>query len=98
MKENNRLRLAASLGNTPDGVIFLRLEDFDGGEFNLPALTDEEGVLLPDPQSPRYAVKVTGSNPAALKRFANALNALARKQESGDGDSDGDDAGSEDDN
>ena len=81
MKSNSRVKLSGVVGNHPDGYLVLRVEDFDGGDFGLEALQDDNTLLLPSATAPGYQVALTASNPAALKRLANALNAMARKQE-----------------
>ncbi len=94
MKPNSRIQLAATLSNGPDGLLHLHVADFDGGVYSLQAQTDDDAVVLPNPLAPRYEVAISGSNPRALKRLANALQTLARNQENADN---GDEAPAEDD-
>lgn len=88
MKEIKRVQAGAVLSNSPSGLISLQFTDFeDGGHFGLHPKVTENSLILVDPQRPHaYGVELGGS-PEALKRVANALLSLARKQ-TGESDAD----------
>ena len=88
MKNFKRLAAAADFQNHPAGYLVMNVTNFDGGEFELLPKSDGRALYLPSAEAPGYRVAVTGE-PEVLKRFGNAILALARAQ-SGEDDSDTD--------
>lgn len=91
VKKLSRLAAAAEFLNHPDGYLVLRLEDTDGGRFNLTPMADDDSIYLPAPTGTGYRVAVSAASPEVLKRFGTACLNLARAQSGAAGDVDSDD-------
>ena len=85
MQDLKRLRVGAAISNSPAGFPSVELVEYDGGPFNLAPKKMDDGLILVDPNRPAaYGLQIVSRDPAVLKQFANALLAVARKQESGE--------------
>lgn len=85
MKDVRRLAAGAQLGNGADGTLHVTFVDFDGGVFDLAPKMTENSLIFVDPQRPAgYGFSINATDPAILKRVANALNSLARSMEGDD--------------
>lgn len=85
MQDLKRLRVGAYISNSAAGFPSIELVEYDGGDFSLAVKKLDDGLILVDPNRPAgYGLQIVSSDPAVLKQFANALLAVARKQESGD--------------
>jgi hypothetical protein len=91
MNKNPRLATAARLQNSPDGMIIVNLEPWDGGLFELDPMKANDGVVLVDPARPAgYGLYLRG-DVDSLDRLQKALAGIVRnlrKEETADGSED----------
>lgn len=94
LKDYKRLSAGVSLRNSPEGLIVVQAEDYDGGSFGLLPKISDESIYLVDVNRPTgYGLAITGT-PEALDRLGKALQALSRQIASG-GNAAGDETNSE---